>query len=436
MPGDKEHFTSKNALLFERALRAIPGGVNSPVRAFRGVGGTPPFIARGAGSRIEDEDGNSYIDYVGSWGPLIAGHAHPAVLEAVRAAAERGLSFGAPTEMEVRLAELLKECLPNLDLVRLVSSGTEATMTALRLARGYTGRELIVKFEGCYHGHADSLLVKAGSGALTLGNPSSAGVPAEIAARTLVLPYNDMGELQRLFRARGNEIACLIVEPVAGNMNLVMPVPEFLAAARELCTDAGAVLIFDEVMTGFRVALGGAQSLFGIRPDLTTLGKVIGGGMPVGAVGGRRDIMEKLAPQGPVYQAGTLSGSPVAVAAGLATLALVREPGFYERLSLRTRQLTEGLRNAARKAGVVFSAQGVGGMFGLYFRDAPPRSYAEVMECDKEAFSRFFHEMLSRGVYLAPSAYEAGFVSAAHSENDIEETLRAATAAFGAMARA
>jgi glutamate-1-semialdehyde 2,1-aminomutase len=435
MSSDKQRIASKNALLFERALKAVPGGVNSPVRAFRGVGGTPPFIAHGQGARIQDEDGNSYIDYVGSWGPLIAGHAHPAVLAAVRAAAERGLSFGAPTEMEVQLAELLKELLPSLDLVRLVSSGTEATMTALRLARGYTGRDLIVKFEGCYHGHADSLLVKAGSGALTLGNPSSAGVPAEIAARTLVAPYNDVDELQRLFRARGSEIACVIVEPVAGNMNLVLPEAGFLAAARQLCTSAGAVLIFDEVMTGFRVALSGAQGLFGIRPDLTTLGKVIGGGLPVGAIGGRRDIMEKLAPLGPVYQAGTLSGSPIAVAAGLATLALVQEPGFFERLSERTHQLTQGLRDAARRARVVFSAQGVGGMFGVYFRAAPPRTYAEVMECDKEAFARFFHELLSRGVYLAPSAYEAGFVSAAHTESDIEETLQAAAAAFGVLAR-
>jgi glutamate-1-semialdehyde 2,1-aminomutase len=436
MHRDKQDRADTNALLFERALKAIPGGVNSPVRAFRGVGGTPPFITRGEGSRIWDADGNCYIDYVCSWGPLIAGHAHPAVLEAVREAAARGLSFGAPTEMEVQLAELLKRLLPSLDLVRLVSSGTEATMTALRLARGYTGRELIVKFEGCYHGHADSLLVKAGSGALTFGNPSSAGVPAEVAARTVVLPYNDCEALQRLFQSRGDAIAALIVEPVAGNMNLVLPRTEFLALARELCTRFGAVFIVDEVMTGFRVALGGAQALFGIQPDLTTLGKVIGGGLPVGALGGRRDIMEKLAPQGPVYQAGTLSGSPVAVAAGLATLKLVQVPGFFERLSTQTRRLTDSLCQAAKETGAPFSAQSVGGMFGLYFRDSIPSSYAEVIECDKDAFGRFFHRMLSQGIYLAPSAYEAGFVSSAHSDDDIAETVRAARAAFARLANA
>jgi glutamate-1-semialdehyde 2,1-aminomutase len=426
--------TSANDKLFERARDAIPGGVNSPVRAFHGVGGTPRFIARGEGARIWDEDGKSYVDYVCSWGPLIVGHANAAVLKAVREAAENGLSFGAPTAREVEMAELLKRLMPGLDLVRLVSSGTEATMTALRLARGYTGRDLIVKFEGCYHGHADSLLVKAGSGALTLGSPSSAGVPAEIASCTLVLPYNDPAELHAAFRKQGAAIAAVIVEPVAGNMNLVIPEPGFLGLARELCSQYGSVLIFDEVMTGFRVALGGAQGIFGIRPDLTTLGKVIGGGLPVGAVGGRREIMERLAPLGPVYQAGTLSGSPVAVAAGLATLELVRAPGFFERLAAETHRLVEGLSEAARKHGVCFSAQSIGGMFGLYFRATPPSGYAEVMQCDKEAFARFFHEMLARGVYFAPSAYEAGFVSAAHTRKDIEETLIAAEAAFRALA--
>jgi glutamate-1-semialdehyde 2,1-aminomutase len=426
---------SRNESLFERARHAIPGGVNSPVRAYRGVGGTPPFIARGRGSRIWDADGKSYVDYVGSWGPLIAGHAHPAVVEAVRAAAADGLSFGAPTEREVEMADLLRRLVPSLELVRLVSSGTEATMTALRLARGYTGRSLIVKFEGCYHGHADSLLVKAGSGALTLGSPDSAGVPREIASCTLVLPYNDERALERAFAERGREIAGVIVEPIAGNMNMVVPERAFLETARRLCTEHGAVLVFDEVMTGFRVALGGAQERFGVRPDLTTLGKVIGGGMPVGAVGGRRDIMEKLAPLGPVYQAGTLSGSPVAVAAGLATLELIRQPGFFERLGAETLYFVQGLTETARRHGVPFCAQGVGGMFGMYFRAAPPTSYGEVMQCDKAAFARFFHEMLARGVYFAPSAYEAGFVSSAHSRADIDETLAAADAAFAALGR-
>jgi glutamate-1-semialdehyde 2,1-aminomutase len=426
---------SRNDTLFERARNAIPGGVNSPVRAYRGVGGTPPFIARGSGSRIWDADGKVYIDYVGSWGPLIAGHAHPAVLEAVCAAARDGLSFGAPTEREVEMAELLKRLVPSLELVRLVSSGTEATMTALRLARGHTGRSLVVKFEGCYHGHADSLLVKAGSGALTLGSPDSAGVPPAIASCTLVLPYNDADALRRTFDERGRDIAALIVEPVAGNMNMVVPDRGFLDAARRLCEEHGAVLIFDEVMTGFRVGLGGAQARFGVRPDLTTLGKVIGGGMPVGAVGGRRDIMERLAPLGPVYQAGTLSGSPVAVAAGLATLELVRAPGFFEQLGAETLHFVQGLTDRARTHGIPFCAQSVGGMFGMYFRAAPPASYGEVMQCDKATFTRFFHEMLARGVYFAPSAYEAGFVSSAHSRADIDETLAAADAAFAAIAR-
>ena len=424
---------SKNESLFARAQMTIPGGVNSPVRAFRAVGGMPRFIVRGEGSRIWDADGREYLDYVGSWGPLVLGHADPDVLAAVREAAGRGLSFGAPTELEVEMAELLVRIVPGLELVRLVSSGTEATMSALRLARGFTGRPRIIKFEGCYHGHADSLLVKAGSGALTLGNPSSAGVTAETAAQTLVLDYNDATQLDAAFRELGDSIACVIVEPVAGNMNLIVPRPGFLQRIRELCSRHGAVLIFDEVMTGFRVGLKGAQELYGVRADLVTLGKVIGGGMPVGAFGGRRDIMEKIAPLGPVYQAGTLSGNPLAVAAGLATLRKVQAPGFYERLAATAHALCDGLAAAARKRRVAFSAQSVGGMFGLYFRAAPPSSYAEVMQCDKEAFNRFFHAMLERGVYFAPSAYEGCFVSAAHSEADLAATIAAADAAFGSM---
>ncbi len=421
---------SKNESLFARAQMTIPGGVNSPVRAFRAVGGMPRFIVRGEGSRIWDADGREYLDYVGSWGPLVLGHADPDVLVAVREAAGRGLSFGAPTELEVEMAELLVRIVPGLELVRLVSSGTEATMSALRLARGFTGRPRIIKFEGCYHGHADSLLVKAGSGALTLGNPSSAGVTAETAAQTLVLDYNDATQLDAAFRELGDSIACVIVEPVAGNMNLIAPRPGFLERIRELCSRHGAVLIFDEVMTGFRVGLKGAQEFYGVRADLVTLGKVIGGGMPVGAFGGRRDIMERIAPLGPVYQAGTLSGNPLAVAAGLATLRKLQAPGFYERLAATARSLCDGLASVAGKHGVAFSAQSVGGMFGLYFRGRPPASYAEVIQCDKGAFTRFFHAMLERGVYLAPSAYEVGFVSAAHSEADIAATIAAADAAF------
>jgi glutamate-1-semialdehyde 2,1-aminomutase len=420
----------KNKVLFERAQRIIPAGVNSPVRAFGSVGGVPPFFERASGAYLWDAEGKRYVDYVGSWGPMVAGHTHPAVVEAVQEAASRGLSFGAPTAAEVELAETLCRLVPALELVRLVSSGTEATMTALRLARGFTGRSAIVKFEGCYHGHADALLVKAGSGALTFGHPSSAGVPAETAAQTLVLPYNDAAQARRLFGEKGAEIAAVIVEPVAGNMNLVLPEPGFLEALRELCTGHGAVLILDEVMTGFRVALGGAQARYGIRPDLTTLGKVIGGGLPVGAVGGRRDIMEKLAPLGPVYQAGTLSGNPVAVAAGIATLALVQAPRFQEKIEAVTAELVKGLAGEARSAGVPFSAQSIGSMFGLYFRAAPPRSFAEVMQCDRERFNRFFHGMLERGVYLAPSAYEAGFVSAAHGPAELELTFAAAREAF------
>jgi len=420
----------KSESLFARAQARIPGGVNSPVRAFRAVGGTPPFLERALGAYLWDVDGRRYIDYVGSWGPMLAGHTHPAVVEAVQQAAARALSFGAPTEAEVELAELLCRLVPSMERVRLVSSGTEATMTALRLARGATGRDLIVKFEGCYHGHADSLLVKAGSGALTLGHPSSAGVPADTAAHTVVLDYNDAAQVKTLFEKRGGEIAALFVEPVAGNMNLVLPAAGFLQALREECTRYGALLIFDEVMTGMRVALGGAQERFGVRPDLTTLGKVIGGGLPVGALGGRRELMEQLAPLGPVYQAGTLSGNPVAVAAGLATLKLVQQPGFHARVEATTRTLVEGLAREARAAGVAFSAQSIGSMFGVYFRAAPPAGYAEVMQCDREAFNRFFHAMLAAGVYLAPSAYEAGFVSAAHTERDLEATFAAARAAF------
>ncbi|HET9351233.1 MAG TPA: glutamate-1-semialdehyde 2,1-aminomutase [Burkholderiales bacterium] len=416
--------------LFERAKARIPGGVNSPVRAFQAVGGTPVFFERASGPYLWDVDGKRYIDYVGSWGPMLAGHGHPAVVEAVQEAASRALSFGAPTEAEIELAALLCRELPSLELVRLVSSGTEATMTALRLARGFTGRSLIVKFEGCYHGHADALLVKAGSGALTFGNPSSAGVPAQVAAQTVVLDYNDVSQVQNLFAERGQEIAAVIVEPVAGNMNLVLPAPGFLEALREACTRHGAVLIFDEVMTGFRVAAGGAQQRFRIRPDLTTLGKVIGGGLPLAAVGGRRDIMERIAPLGPVYQAGTLSGNPIAVAAGLATVRLVTQEGFHEKVQRTTAELVHGLSVEAKKARIVFCAQSIGSMFGVYFRAVPPTSFAEVMQCDRARFNRFFHEMLARGVYLAPSAYEAGFVSAAHSTAEIEATLAAARAAF------
>jgi len=423
--------TTRNDTLFERAQRVIPAGVNSPVRAFRAVGGTPRFIARAEGPFTWDADGTRYIDYMGSWGTAVVGHAHPQVVEAVRDAAGRGLSYGAPTEAEIELAELLCRLVPSMALVRLVSSGTEATMTALRLARGFTGRPKIIKFEGCYHGHGDSLLVKAGSGALTFGNPSSAGVPPEIAGHTVVLSFNDTGQLEDAFRKMAGEIAGVIVEPIAGNMNLVEGTPEFLGRMRELCTQHGAVLIFDEVMTGFRVGLGCAQGRYGITPDLTTLGKVIGGGMPVAAFGGRRDIMTHIAPLGAVYQAGTLSGNPVAVAAGLATMKLVQEAGFYDRLAQRTRALVEGLAAAAKARDVPFAAKAAGGMFGLFFRAQAPASFAEVMQCDKDAFNRFFHAALSRGVYFAPSAFEAGFVSAAHTDAEIAETVRIAAESFG-----
>jgi len=419
--------------LFQHAQLVIPGGVNSPVRAFRAVGGTPLFLRRGKGAWVWDADGNRYIDYVGSWGPLIAGHAHPDVLKAVEEAASRGLSFGAPTESEVEIAALLCKLVPSMEQVRLVSSGTEATMSAIRLARGHTGRSKILKFEGCYHGHADSLLVKAGSGALTLGQPSSAGVPAEIAAQTIVVDYNDIGAVERAFQEDGKNIAAVIVEPVAGNMNLVTPRAGFLEAMRKLCTKHGTLLIFDEVMTGFRVALGGAQALFGISPDLTTLGKVIGGGMPMGAFGGCRAIMQCIAPLGPVYQAGTLSGNPIAVAAGLATLKLVQAAGFYERLTATALDLCERLTAAARQHRVAFSAQNVGGMFGMYFRATPPSTYAEVMQCDRATFNHFFHAMLADGVYFAPSAFEACFLSAAHGAPEVEKTIRAAKRFFATL---
>jgi glutamate-1-semialdehyde 2,1-aminomutase len=425
---------SRNEELFARAQRSIPAGVNSPVRAFRSVGGTPRFFARGEGPYLWDVDGTRYIDYVGSWGPAILGHADPATVSAVQKAASHGLSFGAPTEVEIDMAETLCRLVPSMQMVRLVSSGTEATMTALRLARGFTGRSKIVKFEGCYHGHGDSLLVKAGSGALTFGQPSSAGVPSSIANETIVLSYNDLAQVDATFKVAGGEIAGIIVEPVAGNMNLIVPAPGFLRGLRELCDRYSSVLIFDEVMTGFRLHLQGAQGLYGIAPDLTTLGKVIGGGMPVGAFGGRRDIMEKIAPLGPVYQAGTLSGNPVAVAAGLATLRAIEAPGFYDRLGERTRMLTEGLAAAARRAGIAFSAQSIGGMFGIYFSPQAPNSFASVMACDKERFNRFFHHMLDAGFYFAPSAFEAGFVSAAHKAVDIDQTIAAAQTAFAAVA--
>ena len=418
--------SNRNEELFLRAQQRIPAGVNSPVRAFRAVGGAPRFFERASGAYVWDADGMRYIDYVGSWGPMVAGHTHPAVVEAVQAAASRALSFGAPTESEIELAELICKLVPSVEMVRLVSSGTEATMTAIRLARGHTGRDKIVKFEGCYHGHADSLLVKAGSGALTFGNPNSAGVPADVAKHTLVLDYNDSAQVKALFDSQGAQIAGVIVEPVAGNMNLILPQPGFLETLREQCTRHGAVLIFDEVMTGFRVALGGAQARYAIQPDLTTLGKVIGGGLPVGAFGGRREIMEKISPLGPVYQAGTLSGNPVAVAAGLATLKLVSQPGYVESIEKTTQTLVAGLLKEAQSAGLPFAAQSVGSMFGLYFRATAPTSFAEVMTSDRERFNLFFHAMLTRGIYLAPSAYEAGFVSAAHGPAEIEATLLAA----------
>ncbi|MDE0925962.1 MAG: glutamate-1-semialdehyde 2,1-aminomutase [Methylophilaceae bacterium] len=422
--------TSKNQILFEKSQQLIPGGVNSPVRAFRSVGGTPIFFKKGLGSKLWDVDGKEYIDYINSWGPMIVGHAHPEVIEAVQAVAANSLSFGAPTGLELEMAETINKLVPSMEQIRLVSSGTEATMSAIRVARGFTGRSKLVKFEGCYHGHADSLLVKAGSGLLTFGEPDSAGVPAEVAANTLTLPYNDVEQLEALFKQSGEELACVIVEPVVGNMNLVKPKEAFLKALRELCTQYGVVLIFDEVMTGFRVHLGGAQALYGIKPDMTTLGKVIGGGLPVGAFGGRKDIMSGLAPLGKVYQAGTLSGNPVAVTAGLKTLELIQAPDFHKNLAAQTKKLVDGLVGAAQKAGVTFSGQSVGGMFGLYFSEACPTSFDEVMASDKTVFNTFFHSMLESGIYLGPSAFEAGFVSAAHTKEDIVATIAAAEKAF------
>ena len=425
---------SNNEALFIRAQKSTPGGVNSPVRAFRSVGGTPRFITKAEGPYFWDADDKRYIDYIGSWGPAIVGHTHPKVVKAVQDAAAKGLSFGAPTEGEILMAEKICQLVPSIEQVRLVSSGTEAAMSALRLARGATGRDTVIKFEGCYHGHADSLLVKAGSGLLTFGNPTSSGVPADFAKHTMVLDYNNCEQLEEVFKSKGSTIACVIVEPVAGNMNLLPASLEFLQTMRRLCTQHGALLLFDEVMSGFRVALGGAQSIYGVTPDMTVLGKVIGGGLPVAAFGGRADLMQHLAPIGGVYQAGTLSGNPVAVAAGMATLDIIQQPGFYESLSKQTKKLTDGLTTVAKEVGIDFCANAVGGMFGIYFTQSVPTNYAEMMQCDKNRFNTFFHLMLDRGVYLAPSAFEAGFVSAQHDDAIINETLRCAREAFTQVA--
>ena len=425
---------STSQQLFERAQQHIPGGVNSPVRAFRAVGGTPVFIDRSEGPYVFDCEGKRYIDYVLSWGPMIMGHNHPHVREAVVKQSEKGLSFGAPTELEIQLADRLCEIMPGMDLVRMVNSGTEATMSAIRLARGATGRDTIVKFEGCYHGHSDSLLVKAGSGALTMGVPSSPGVPESLADHTMTLTYNDAEGVREAFAQHGENIACVIVEPVAGNMNCIPPQPGFLETLREVCTKSGALLILDEVMTGFRFGLQGAQGYYGIDADITTLGKILGGGMPVGAFGGKRDIMEQIAPTGPVYQAGTLSGNPIAMAAGLAAMEIISEEGFYEPLFERTAQLCAGMERAAAKAGVPFTTNHAGTMFGGFFTEADTVSnYAQVMACNNEAFNQFFHHMLASGVYLAPASYEAGFMSAAHTDADIEETVVASAAAFASL---
>ncbi len=425
---------SKSAELFAQAQKVIPGGVNSPVRAFNGVGGDPVFIERAEGAYLYDVDGKRYIDYVGSWGPMITGHAHPEIIDAVKQAADNGLSFGAPTELEVTMASNVCDLLPGMEMVRMVSSGTEATMSAIRLARGATGRDKIVKFEGCYHGHGDSLLVKAGSGALTLGVPSSPGIPASLAEHTLTVEFNNLEQVEQLFAEVGDQIACLIVEPVAGNMNCIPPVDGFLQGLRDVCDQHQSLLIFDEVMTGFRVALGGAQTLYGITPDLTTLGKVIGAGMPVGAFGGKREIMEQLAPIGPVYQAGTLSGNPIAMTAGLKNLEIISQPGFYEALTAQAAKLLSGLQTIADEAKVPFTTSQVGGMFGLFFTDADKvTSFAQATHCDVERFKQFFHGMLDRGINLAPSAYEAGFISSAHSDEDIEATLKAAAAVFAQL---
>lgn len=425
---------SQSESLYTAARQVIPGGVNSPVRAFTGVGGVPLFIERADGAYLFDVEGKGYIDYVGSWGPMILGHNHPAIRNAVIEAVERGLSFGAPTEMEVKMAERVTELVPTMDMVRMVNSGTEATMSAIRLARGFTGRDKIIKFEGCYHGHADCLLVKAGSGALTLGQPNSPGVPADFAKHTLTCTYNDLASVHQAFVSYPQEIACIIVEPVAGNMNCIPPNDDFLPGLRALCDEFGALLIIDEVMTGFRVALAGAQDYYGVEPDLTCLGKIIGGGMPVGAFGGRRDIMEALAPIGPVYQAGTLSGNPIAMAAGYACLNEITQPGIYETLTELTEMLAQGLLNAAKEAGIPLVINNVGGMFGLFFTNAPSVTcYQDVMACDVERFKRFFHLMLDNGVYLAPSAFEAGFMSVAHTPEDIQKTIDAARVAFAQL---
>ncbi len=425
---------SRSQDLFEQAQSYIPGGVNSPVRAFKSVGGTPPFIERASGAYLYDVDGKRYIDYVGSWGPMVAGHAHPEVIEAVKAAAENGLSFGAPTELEVTMARRVCELVPSIEMVRMVSSGTEATMSAIRLARGFTGRDNIVKFEGGYHGHGDSLLVKAGSGALTFGEPNSPGVPTDLAKHTLTLDYNNAEQVHELFNKVGGDIACIIVEPVAGNMNCIPPTEGFLETLREVCDKHGAVLIFDEVMTGFRVALGGAQAVYDIKPDLTTLGKVIGGGMPVGAFGGRRDIMEHLSPTGPVYQAGTLSGNPIAMTAGLKMLDIVSVEGFYEELTSKTNMFVEGMLAAAEHNGISMTSNQLGGMFGLFFTSAEKvESFEQVMACDTERFGNFFHGMLDKGINLAPSAFEAGFLSLAHTDDDIKDTVQAANDVFATL---
>lgn len=422
-----------NAELFDRACQSIPGGVNSPVRAFKSVGGTPRFIKKAEGAYLWDEEDKQYIDYLGSWGPAIVGHTHPEVVQAVQEAATRGLSYGAPTKAEIILAETLINRIPSLEEVRLTSSGTEATMSAIRLARGFTGRNKIIKFEGCYHGHSDGLLVKAGSGLLTFGNPTSAGVPAEFAAHTLVLDYNDIEGVQQAFEQYGKDLAGVIVEPIAGNMNLIKPIKNFLETLRQLCSDYGALLIFDEVMTGFRAGPQGVQGLTGITPDLSTFAKVIGGGMPVGAFGGRREIMQCVAPVGAVYQAGTLSGNPVAVAAGLKTLEIIGREGFYEHLSTQTKRLVTGLKQAAHSSGIDFNADCVGGMFGIYFRKDIPSSFAQAGDVNHDQFKRFFHYMLDHGVHLAPSAFEAGFVSAAHTDDIIDETIAIAQKAFAAL---
>lgn len=424
---------NKSQQLFERAQQSIPGGVNSPVRAFRQVGGTPVFFAKGEGAYLWDVDGKKYIDYVGSWGPAILGHAHPAVIDAVCATAKNGLSFGAPCEAEIILAEKVKALMPNVELVRMVSSGTEATMSAIRLARGYTGKNKLIKFEGCYHGHADSLLVKAGSGMLTLGEPTSPGVPADFAKHTLVAEFNNLASVEKLFAEHSDDIACIIVEPVAGNMNLIAPDKSFHQGLRALCDKHGALLIFDEVMTGFRVHLNGAQAIYGITPDLTTMGKVIGGGMPVGAFGGKRAIMEKMAPLGPIYQAGTLSGNPVAMAAGIVTLAEIASPNFYESLAHKSKALMSGFEHAAKQANVPLTTDFVGGMFGFYFTKEKVTTYQQATQCDIPAFKKFFHLMLNEGVYLAPSAFEAGFVSAAHNDADLANSIAAAERSFAAL---